>query len=115
MLNDAPCSVDRSLGRCEAVSAVGLTAFVAVLHFSVLTAGTAGPGSPRRAVSTLAWCARCDDTLDVVEQGEAVAANPHFASFAGRLKLTVGLAVVVLTAWLHIIRRQSPLAHALPR
>lgn len=88
----------------EAVSAVGLTAFIAVLHLAVLTAELSHRSGTRRSAVFLIWREAGVPVIDRTCASAACDSNPHRTFYVGRLALTAGLAIIQLAAWINVLR-----------
>ena len=98
--------------RRETVSPVGLAALVTALHLVLLT-GRVSPWSPLRRPGTLLIWRAPSETRAVVAAGEPekVASRPTQTYAAGQLALAVGMSLVAMARWLHIMRLTGTHGH----
>lgn len=98
--------VRSSSGRLQREPAVALAALVAVLNLSVLAGRLGGRMGPCRG-DVLAWrapMAAMNGPPAETKTAEKPPSNPTRSYNAGQLALNTGVAVVALTAWLHVMR-----------
>jgi hypothetical protein len=88
--------------RVERVSAFGVATIVAAIHVAILASRVHGRHH-HRPISGLSWEApRLSQTTAAT--AEEPPSNPRQSFSAGELALTIGMAVVALTLWLHVMR-----------
>jgi|GEM_PF-2884253 len=98
-------------GWSGGISSVGLTAMVVALHVSVLTRRLSRRSASVGTLPLLIW------QLPTVRQGVMTSADQGTSSHPvrnycfGRLSLSVGIVVIALAAWLHIIHSNGTLGH----
>ncbi len=89
------------MDRTNTISPIGLSALVAVLHLAVLAGRLSRRVPPLSPVARLAWRSSPGGQAESVGQADARGSNPITSTWAGRLSLTAGMAVIGLAAWLH--------------
>lgn len=89
----------------DMVSPVGLAALVTALHLVLLT-GRVSRWSPMRRPNTLMIWRAPGEVRTAVAAGETkrVASRPTQTYAAGQLALAVGMSLVAMARWLHIMR-----------
>jgi hypothetical protein len=98
--------------RRETVSPVSLAALVTALHFVLLT-GRISPWSPMRRPGTLLiWRAPGEARVAAAAgEPEKGASRPTQTYAAGQLALAVGMSLVAMARWLHIMRLTGTHGH----
>ena len=88
--------------RVERVSAFGLATIIAAIHVAILASRVQGRHH-FRPISGMNWeVPRL--TQSTTTSAEEPPSNPRQSFAAGELALTIGMAVVALTLWLHVMR-----------
>ena len=88
--------------RADGISAVASTAIVAALHIMVLATRVPGKHAPR-PMTLLTWQAPAR-APEAALAAEDPPSNPVQNYSVGQLALAVGMAVMTLTRWLHVMR-----------
>ena len=95
----------RSHGRQrETVSPVGLAALVAALHLAVLTGRVSVCRAGTRPGTLMIWRMTGDALGTDTGKSDQSPSRPTQTYSAGQLDLAVGMAVITLARWLHIMR-----------
>ncbi|MGQ9648985.1 MAG: hypothetical protein ACUVXJ_02650 [Phycisphaerae bacterium] len=90
--------------RWETVSPVGLAALVAALHLAVLTGRVSVRWAGARPGTLVIWRMPQDAIRVVAGKSAQPSSRPIQTYSAGQLALAVGMAIVTLACWLHIMR-----------
>lgn len=111
-MHQANATIRSHAPRRETVSPVGLATLVAALHLVLLT-GRISPWSPTRRPGTLMIWRTPSEVRAVAATGEPekVASRPTQTYAAGQLALAVGMSLVALACWLHIMRLTGTHGH----
>ena len=91
-----------SVQRTDRVSRVGLAAMIAALHVAILASRMPVRNLHRPPVTLLSWQIPVAPQPPVAVPDDPPS-NPHQAFCVGELALAVGMAIIVLTRWLHIM------------
>lgn len=95
-------SVSAQPSRVERVSAFGLATIIAAIHVAILASRVHGRHH-HRPLAGLNWEAP-RLTQSTTAETQEPQSNPRQSFAAGELALTIGMAVVALTRWLHVMR-----------
>lgn len=90
--------------RRETVSPVGLAALVAALHLAVLTGRVSVRWAGARPGALVIWRMPQDTIRVAAGKSAQPPSRPTQTYSAGQLALAVGMAIVTLACWLHIMR-----------
>lgn len=88
----------------ETVSPVGLAALVAALHLAVLTGRVSVRWAGNRPGTLMIWRMTGDAPGTNTGKSDQSPSRPTQTYSAGQLDLAVGMAVITLARWLHIMR-----------
>ena len=98
--------------RRETVSPVGLATLVAALHLALLTGRISRWSPVRRPGTLMIWRAPSEARAAATAgEPEKVASRPTQTYAAGQLALAVGMSLVAMARWLHIMRLTGTHGH----
>ena len=97
--------------RRETVSPVGLATLVAALHLALLTGRLPVWSAARRQGTLMIWRTPADSRADAGVDSEKAASRPIHCFAAGQLALAVGMSLVAMARWLHIMRLTGTHGH----
>lgn len=83
---------------------MGLAALVAALHLAVLTGRVSARWAGARPGVLVIWRMPQDTLRVAADKSDQPPSRPTQSYSAGQLALAVGMAVVTLARWLHIMR-----------